>query len=119
MPKKTELHICVTGQSFSFRPVGALVEARTAIFQGFRYGDGPDAVLVAYGAQGREYFRGLAEHFDLISEGVKAVMGYIFERHVKIYRRALRGRATVEVLFRGHPYGEAGPLMPWVMVTRT
>jgi len=112
----TELHITTTGQLFSFRPSGESIEKRTAVFSAFRYGTGPDAVLVTYGIQGEGYFRGIVENFDSITDGVKVVMGYIWGRHVKIYQRMLRKKAKVEVLFMGYPYGEDGPLMAWIMV---
>ena len=113
---KTVLHISTTGQLFSFRPEGAPLEDRRSIFSALRYGSGPDAVLVTYGIQGPGYLRGLTQNFDTIAEGVRVFMGYVFERHVRIYARALRGKAEVEVLFRGRPYGEDGPLMPWLCV---
>jgi len=72
-------------------------------------------VLISYGIQGSDYFRGIVEHFDAIGDGVRAVMGFVWERHAGIYRRALRGKAEVEILFRGKPYGEDGPTMPWII----
>jgi len=113
---KTELYITTTGQLFSFRPEGEPIEGRTALFSALRYGAGPEAVLVSYGIQGEGYFRGVTENFDSIAAGVKVIMGYVFERHVRIYARALRRKAEIEVLFRGRPYGEDGPLMPWICV---
>lgn len=114
----TKVHVCTTGQQYSFFDPDGNPDERIAIFQAFRYGDGPDAVLVTHGIQGGSYFRAIKEHFALISEGVRCVMGYVFERHVRIYERAMRGRAKVSVLFRGRPYGEDGPLMPWIMVEK-
>lgn len=116
--KKTELHISTVGETYSFRPVGSRMEDRAAIFSALRYGSGPDAVLVSYGIQGQDYLRGLQEHFHEISSNVVCCMGYVFERHLRVYQRALRGLADVEVLFRGRPYGEDGPVMPWVVVWR-
>ena len=111
----TELHISTTGELYSFRPVGSGLEARSALFSALRYGD----VLITYGIQGAGYFQGIKDHFDTICHGVRCVMGYVFIRHVAIYKRALRKKASVEVLFTGHPYGIDGPEMAWVMVTPT
>lgn len=114
----TELHVSTTGQSFSLREENADLDERTAIWQGFRYGDGPDAVLITYGIQGKGYFRGIVKHFDEITKNVCCVMGYVFERHVRIYKRALRSKANVDVLFRGYPYGLTGPRMAWILVQK-
>jgi len=112
-----EMHICTTGQQFSFRESDTALEDRTAIFSGFRYGDAPDAVLVVYGIQGSNYFKGIREHWDDIKRGCKCIMGYVWKRHAPIYKRVFRGVATVEVLFTGYPYGEEGPEMSWIVVT--
>lgn len=116
--ERTELHISVTGQSFSLREQGAPLDHRLASFQGFRYGDGPGAVLIVHGIQGAGYFRAIRDHFAEITTGVHRTMGFVFERHARIYQRMLRGKADVDVLFRDHPYGRDGPLMPWIVVTR-
>ena len=115
---KTDLHVCTTGELYSFRPVGAPLEERSAIFSAFRYGDGPDAVLTTYGIQGPGYFKAIVDHFDDVMVGVLCVMGYVWPRHVRIYRRALRYKATVEERFSGYPYGVNGPLMVWIEVRR-
>lgn len=112
----TELHVSTTGQLYSFRPEGSPLEARTGIFSAQRYGSGPDAVLVTYGIQGEGYFQGIKEHFDMICAGVRLTMGWVWQRHTPIYRRVLRGIAEVEVLMSGHPYGEDGPMMDWLLV---
>ena len=112
----SELHISTVGELYSFRRKGDPLERRTALFSAQRYGSGPDAVLVTYGIQGEGYFQGIRDHFDTIQRGVKVVMGFIWPRHTPIYRRMMRGKATVEVLFSGKPYGEDGPLMDWVLI---
>ena len=113
---ETLLHVTTVGELYSFRDKGAALEERHALFSAQRYGTGPDAVLITYGIQGKGYFKGIKDHFAEIQEGVKCVMGFVFKRHVKIYARALRKLATVEVLFDGHPYGEDGPEMSWVVI---
>ena len=114
----SELHICTTGELFSFRPSGAGMEDRDAIFSAFRYGSGPGAVLITYGIQGKGYFKGIQEHFDEVMDDVRCVMGYVWVRHVPIYRRALRKKATVEEMWRDHPYGLGGPEMAWIKVEK-
>ena len=114
----TEMHVSTTGQLFSFRPPGTGLEEREALFSAMRYGDGPDAVLITYGIQGNGYFRACREHWEEIMRGVKCIMGYVFPRHVAIYRRTIRGLGTVTEMWRGHPYGEHGPEMVWVLVER-
>ena len=112
----SELHISTTGELYSFRDNGEPMEKRTAVFSAQRYGSGPDAVLITYGIQGDGYFKGIKEHFEEIQNGVKVVMGWVWPRHTPLYRRMLRGKATVDVLFSGHPYGADGPVMDWVTI---
>ena len=113
--RELELHVCTTGQLFSFRPSGSPLEARSALFSALRYGEGPGAVLVFYGIQGEHYFLGLPQHFERVFDGVRCAMGFVWKRHTPIYQRVLRGRCEVEVLFSARPYGEDGPLMDWII----
>lgn len=119
MPEKHfSCHICTTGQLFSLRPVGAPMDERSAVFTGHRYGAGPDAVITSYGIQGEDYFKAFRECLAEIMHGAFAIQGYVWRRHVNIYRRTLRGVAQVDELFSGHPYGEDGPEFVWVFVRR-
>lgn len=116
MERKLDLHVCTVGELYSFRAVGTPIEQRLALFSAQRYGEGPDGVLITYGIQGQDYFRGLKEHWARIGEGIRCVMGWVWLRHVPIYRRSLRGIAEVETLMEGYPYGADGPRMAWVIV---
>lgn len=94
------------------------MDGRDCIFSALRYGEAPDAVLVTYGIQGAGYFRYFAEHFDTITRGVRYIMGYVWPRHVPIYRRFGRGRMEVTELFRGRPYGVDGPEFVWLVARK-
>jgi len=111
----SHLHVCVVGQQFSFRPDGAPLEERSSLFQTFRYGDSPDAVLISYGAQGTGYFVDLSRHWGRITEGVKVFCGYVWPQHVPVYARLVERKGwTFSESWRGHPYGLDGPEFVWI-----
>ena len=115
METKVIVHATPVAELWSFRPKGTAPHERTAVCMAQRYGTGPDAVLILYGIQGEGYFDGLLENFDELTAGCRYVMGYVFPRHVAIYRRKLRSKARIEVHSIGKPYGEDGPDMAWII----
>lgn len=112
-----QLHICTTGQLFSFREEGAPLDKRDAVFSGFRYGAAPEAALITFGIQGEGYFEGLRDNFHKVMEGCYCMMGYVWLRHVPIYQRLARTTkiAQVDVLWTGKPYGDDGPEFAWII----
>lgn len=109
-----KMHVCITGQMYSFRENDAGMDERCAIFNGFRYGD----ALISYGIQGEGYFKGFREHYLEVFKNTYCIMGYIWERHFPIYKRLFRGVAQLDELWRGRPYGVDNPVFIWAILRR-
>jgi hypothetical protein len=112
---KHTCHASVTQELWSFREEGAPLDARSAVCSAFKYGGGPDGVLILYGIQGKDYFKAFSSCLDDLWRGTYCIMGYVWQRHTAIYRRILRGRYKVETLWAGLPYGENGPVFDFIV----